>query len=193
MRFFGIDPTKQKRLAILIPMIALALSLFVVLPMWQRYGDEVQSVEKLERDLRERKAAVVLMMATPSPREVSAVEDVPAEQPQFLEQIRGLATAAHCRLMGFEALPPRTVDPDSPIRAVRARLILEARYSDIRVLVDRLKGASRLFAITDVDITIPPAVSSPMANQETNSGMLSAVVEVERYVIPATQKVATGP
>ena len=188
MRFFGVDLASQGRLALMIPLVALVLSLFVVYPTWQRYSEEAKSVEKLEHEKLELKATITQLSITPPSSVAAAEEDAPSEQPQFLEQIRRMSAASNCRLVGFEALPAGVINATSPIRPMRARVTLEASYQDIRQCIEKILSASRLYTITDMDVAL--AASATPANL---GGNLRTIIEVERYITPVRKNDTIRP
>lgn len=187
----GLPPHIQQRLAVLVPIIALLLSVFVVYPGWNRWRDLKDQIaeqqEKLER-LRNTPIPVVS-------NRVPAVPDTPSEPPEFLASIREIAHQSNCRLVGFDlTLPPAPAtgekelalggnpDPNNPdagkpekpklVKPVRAKIEIEADYPRIRTFVQNITRANRLYAVAGVEVTPGGA-----------EGMQRAIVEIERYVL----------
>lgn len=180
MSVIGIRPEVQQRLAVLVPLVALGLSLFVVYPAWGHYGELNQSIQQRRNELKELKAAPPI---TPGPL-AAAADDVPSEPPQFLGDIRRMAADAHCRLIGFDLSPPGQNASSGPVRALRARIEMEAEFVQVRDFLFRLNHTDRLFVVTDL------ALTTSLANNPAIpvTGPLHATIEIERYVAPPAPK-----
>src|SRR5689334_13812928 len=57
MRFFALPPEIQARVAVVIPLVALCLSLFVVYPAWGRYNGLRAQIAQQERELSDLRTA----------------------------------------------------------------------------------------------------------------------------------------
>ena len=181
MGFFAVKPEIQQRLAIFVPLIALALSLFVVYPAWGRYGALNQQIARQRDDLEKLKAEpppVAPGLVAPT------ADDVPSEPPEFLGEIRSLAAEANCHLAGFDLSPSDKSVAVGAVRAVRAKIDLEANYVQIRDFLFRLNHAGRLLAVTD--LTLISADTGPRGTAP--SGPLHATLNIERYVAPPAAK-----
>ncbi len=181
MSTLTISPENQNRLAIAVPIVAMLLSLFVVYPTWMRYNDLVAVVATQRKSLDD-------LRATPLP-DVGAVPPadagLPSEPPKFLGQLRVVAQMARCRVIGFD-LGASGKQDSGPVRAVRARVDLEGRYTEIRDFLFRLAGAPRLYVVTDCAVSVPAnaAQSAVSALLNRPPGTLHATIEIERYVTP---------
>ena len=181
MGFFAVRPEIQQRLAILVPLVALALSLFVVYPTWGNYNDLKAQIARQRTELSDLKKMTI---AAPGPVAPTA-NDVPSEPPAFLGEIRILAHESNCRLVGFDLAPEGKAADSGPVRAVRARLDLEANYVQIRDFLFRLKHVGRLLVVTDLEMMTTANTGNKNAPP---SGPLHATLNVERYVTPPAAK-----
>lgn len=185
----ALPPHIQQRLALLVPLIALAVSLFVVYPGWNNWRD-------LKQQAAEKRARLETLRNTPIPLPATkqpAVADTPSEPPEFLASIRSIAEQSGCKVVGFDlTLPPAPAtgekevalggnpDPNQKkeepklVRPVRAKIEVEANYRCIRGFVRNIMRAPRLYAIASLDIT---------TSTESRTGLLKATVEIERYVV----------
>ena len=178
MRILSVSPEIQQRLAVVVPIVALLLSLFVVYPAWGRYT-------ALRAQIRTRQNELDTLRATPLP-EVGTVPPTadyhPSEPPQFLGQVGALADEAGCRIVGVDASPLAKQQVGS-VRAVRARIDLEGRYSQIRDFIFRLARAPRLFVVTDLALTGTVPTATPGAGlPPPPTHRVRASVEIERYI-----------
>jgi hypothetical protein len=173
----------QQRLAIFVPLIALGLSLFVVYPAWRHFGKLGQDIEGQRRELRALKEAPVITRSSVAP----AADDLPAESPEFLRQIREMAEEANCHLT-VDLSPPDQTPDTGPIRAVRAKIELDTQYVRVRDFLYRLNHAPRLYVVTDLTLATTTATNS----SQPSIGVLHATIEIERYVISPAAK-ATAP
>jgi hypothetical protein len=180
MSLLTIKPENQQRLAVLVPIVALVLSLFVVYPALGRY-------RALQATIQTERNELTTLRATPIPQigpVVPTAEDSPSEPPQFLGQIRTLAAAAGCRLSGFEVSPTEK-KAHSPLRAVRSRVELDGQFYQVRNFLTQLGGAPRLYVVTDFSLTNQQSTSGQTA-KSSQTGPLRASIEIERYVAAAT-------
>jgi hypothetical protein len=181
MRFFTISPEIQQRLAIAVPIVALLLSLFVVYPTWGRYTALQSTALTQRKELDALRATPIPDMGAVPPAET----DLPSEPPQFLGQMRLLTDMSGCRVIGFDV--GSTANQESgPVRAVRARVDLEARYPQIRDFLYRLSRAPRLYVITDCTVASDMKDGQQAVNGQPGKtpGALRATIEIERYVTP---------
>jgi len=182
MRFFNLSPENQHRLAMLVPVIALTLSLFVVYPGWGQYRDLNAKVGTQLAELAALKAAPIPRLGPIAP----TADDLPSEAPQFLGQISVLASAARCRIVGFEAVPPEKPKEgaSTAIRPVHAHIDLESSFQQLRDFISLLAQAPRLYVVTDVKLTAEK--ESPTARAQGSiapGGGLHTTLEIERYVV----------
>ncbi len=182
MRFFNTRPSDQQRIAILVPIIALGLSLFVVYPKWNEYKVLIPQVEKQQQDLNSLKNAGL-------PADVpanTALPALPSEPPEFMGEVNQIAAAAHCAVNGFDLKPATATVEVGPIQAVNAQIIVIARYADIRRFVTLLSGAPRMLVITNLAV----APATRVKDDGLASDTLQATVDIERYVtaLPDTKK-----
>src|SRR5580658_10040726 len=126
MRFFNTRPSDQQRIAVLVPIVALALSIFVVYPKWQDYQALLPKVDQQRKDLLALRAAAL----PPDAPGIPALPSVPSEPPEFLGDASYIAAAANCRVTGFDLKPPTGAVDAGPVQAVKADIIVDARYAD---------------------------------------------------------------
>jgi hypothetical protein len=174
MRFFNTSPADQQRIAILVPIVALALSIFAVYPKWQDYQAMLPKVEQQRQALSALRAAAPL----PDIPGIASEPALPSEPPEFLGQINEIAAAAHCRVAGFDLTPSTGAVNTVPVQAVRAQITLVARYADVRKFVAQVVHAPRVFAVSD--LTVAPVVRTKSDKYAADA--LQASVEIERYV-----------
>jgi Tfp pilus assembly protein PilO len=180
MRFFNTRPSDQQRIAILVPIIALALSLFVVYPKWQEYRELIPKLEQQRKDLAALRAA-------PLPSQlpgIAAVAALPSEPPEFMGQVNYLAAAANCKVTGFDLKPPTGTVDAGPVQAIKSQIMLVARYADIRAFVSQVARSPRLLALSDLNVA--PVIRAK--NDGFPADALQATVEIERYVMPPEKK-----
>ena len=182
MQFFNTSPEVQQRIAVLVPLVALSLSIFVVYPNWQSYQELKRTIEKQQKELDVLKATPV---PPPSPITL-AVPALASEPPQFLGQVSAIAAETHCYVSGFDLTPISGGKEGDPIQTVRAKITMEAQYAEVRNFVSRLARAPRLLVITDMSLT--SVASSAAVGRTTASGSLQAAVEIERYLLVPEQK-----
>jgi hypothetical protein len=180
MPLLTIKPENQQRLAVFVPIIALILSLFVVYPAVGRYQALQKTIQTEQKELDTLRATPIPPVGTVAP---TAAES-PSEPPQFLGQIRILASETDCRVSGFDVSAAGSKDT-TPLRAVRSRVELEGRFYQIRNFLTQLGRAPRLYVVTDFSLTGKTSVGPQSANSSP-SNLLRASIEIERYVAPAT-------
>jgi len=190
----NLPPHIQQRLAVLIPIVALALSLFVVYPGWKSYRELVNQAQDKRAKLETLRNTPIPLAATREP----AVPATPSEPPEFLASIREIAHQSGCEVVGFDlTLPPAPAtgekelalggnpDPlkqeqekqkEKPklVKPVRAKIEVEAPYPRIRSFVWNISRARRLYAVAGLEVT-SAGVTVP--------GRVRAIVEIERYVL----------
>jgi hypothetical protein len=178
----SLSPVMQQRIAVLVPIIALVLSLFVVYPAWGRYGDKRAAITKKQGEL-------TTLINTPLPPDTTATptaDDLPTEPPQIYGEITSVARAAQCDIVGYD-LSTKTgsaeADKESPVKALRGKVEIEASYPQIRAFLFELARAQRLFVVTDMVITTNRS-TNPQAPAASSNGPLHATIEIERYVAP---------
>jgi len=195
----SLSPQVQQRIAVVVPVIALGLSLFVVYPGWNRWRELVAEADQKRVRLANLRGTPIPLAATQQP----AAEDTPAEPPKFLADIQTIAADSGCAVVGFDlTLPPAPVSgeeemaqggnkkPDEPkapqlVKPVRAKIEVEADYPHIRQFVHQIIAAPRLYAIASLEVKD--------ANRRIPE-LLAATVEIERYVLnPDAPPPAPGP
>jgi hypothetical protein len=174
-------------LAFGVPIAALLISLFIVYPAWGRYGEQQDRITHLQAELSALKAAPV----PPPVRTQPAADDTPAESSQFLGQMNRAAAGAQCALISLDAASVASSkagsakDP-SEVRAVRARIVVEGPFRQIRSLLWELQHGTRLFVVTDLSLAHSASGSNKQAGQATETdGRVRATIGLERYVAPA--------
>jgi len=179
MQPLTISPENQQRLAIAVPIVALLLSLFVVYPTWGRYTTLLETVKKDQSELAELRATPIPDVGKVPP----AVPDVPSEAPVFLGDIRILSSLSHCHLVNFENGRLYKKDEGS-VRAIRARIDIDARYNEIRSFLLNLSNAPRLYVVTECTVASKIKAGQPGATTTTyeDPSVLRATIEIERYV-----------
>jgi Tfp pilus assembly protein PilO len=184
LRLITISPENQQRLAVLVPLVALALSLFVVYPAWGRYSDLQSKIEQQQQELNTLKSTPV-----PEPGPVRpAAEAQPTEPPQFLAQIAFMAAVAHARIIGFDLVPAEGARESGTVRAVRAKIDLEGQYYQMREFLAQLARADRLYVVADMNLT-----PSGGAKQAAPGGSVHATFTIERYVTPRASQSGAAP
>ncbi|MCW3097138.1 MAG: Pilus assembly protein PilO [Chthonomonadaceae bacterium] len=180
MPLLTIKPENQQRLAVLVPIIALILSLFVVYPAQGRYRDLQKTIQTERKELETLRATPIPTVGPVAP----TAEESPSEPPAFLGQIRMLAAETGCRVSGFDVSAAGSKDT-APLRVVRARVELEGQFYQIRNFLTQLGRAPRLYVVTDFSLTGKTPVGPQSANSSP-SNLLHASIEIERYVASAT-------
>jgi hypothetical protein len=172
-----IQPDWQRRIAVVVPIVALALSLFVVYPQWKRYSALQVQIAKKQTELDALKASPL-----PEPGPVRpAVDQRPSEPPLFLEQVTAVATASGCKLIGFEVVEQGKARAASGlVQPVRSKIDVEGSYLQIRQFLWQLARADRVYVVTELLVENPaPSVQAAVR------GPLRATVTIERYVAQA--------
>ena len=188
MRLTTISPENQQRIAVVVPIVALVLSLFVVYPAWGRYGELNGKIGKQRAELNTLRNSPI-----PAPGPIKPTADYqPSEPPQFFGMISALAQQAGCRVVGYDIISSTDkTKAEGPIRALRAKVEIEAEYPQIRAFLTRLSEAPRLFVVTD--LSIMRSTGSARASQGVPTGPLKAAIEIERYVAPPATAPAPPP
>jgi hypothetical protein len=174
MRFFNTRPSDQQRIAVLVPIVALALSIFVVYPKWNDYQALLPKVEQQRKELSALRAAAL----PPNAPGIGTMPALPSEPPEFMGEVNDLAAAANCRVTGFDLKPSTVAVNAAPMQAVRADITLVARYADVRRFVARVARTPRVFAVSN--LTVAPAVRTK--DDHLAADALQATVEIERFV-----------
>lgn len=181
MKIFTNNTANQQRIAVLVPVIALALSVFVVYPAWGRYQELQDTVEQKRTALNELKAAPL-----PQPGAIApSADDLPTEPPQFLGMVSRFAMEANCEVVGIDMTSTNKLKSEGPISPVKARIDLEGSYGQIRNFLVLLGQAPRMLAITNVVISnknVETTNSRP--NVPPPVGRIHASFEIERYIAP---------
>jgi Tfp pilus assembly protein PilO len=180
MRFFNTSPADQQRIAVVVPIVALAVSMFAVYPKWQDYQALGPRVEQQRKKLSELRAAAL----PPDIPGIAALPALPSEPPEFMGEINDIATAANCHVTGFDLKPPAGAVDTGPMQAVKAQVMLVGRYSDLRTFITLVSHAIRVFAVSD--LSIAPVVRAK--DDHLPADALQATIEIERYVAPAETK-----
>ncbi len=191
-----IDTVVMQRAAVAVPIVAVLISVLVVYPAWGRYS-------RLRADVEQKEAQLKSVLSRPVPVRRSVVptaDPKPDEPPRFLEEMRAVARASRCTMVGFDLTPKdasrpkaaseeaKTPDPNKPpeiVRTVRAKVEVEAGYPAVRAFVAAVLSAPRLYAITSLELSRSQLVAGATCR---------AAVEIERYIVDpvALAKVAAA-
>ena len=181
-----LSPEAQQRIAVIVPILALVLSLFVDYPAWGRYSALRTKIGQQEAELRTLKATPLPPVETGRP----AVDAAPEEPPQFLAHVGAIATASNVRIAGFDLVSAKDAQQEiGEVRAVRAKVDVEGTYEQIRLFLLQLGQTDRLYVVADLDLR----ASTAGANRVVASGLLRATVTVERYVTSPARTAAKSP
>src|SRR5579872_6427624 len=118
MRLTTVSPETQQRIAVFVPVAALAISLFVVYPAWQHYNILAKQIEQNRDRLQSLKANP----PSPTGAVLPAADDLPSEPPRFFGTVQSLAASSGCRLVDFNVVPPEANKEQRSVRPVRARI-----------------------------------------------------------------------
>ncbi len=198
-----LSPAAQQRIAILVPIVALVVSVFVVYPSYLHNRELQDEIAKKSERLNNLLQTPMPLAATVQP----AAADTPSEPPEFLASIRELAAESRCELVGFDlTLPPAppsgekelalggnkpegaTKSEDtSPVRPVRAKIAVKSDYDGVRQLLRGIILAPRLYAVTACEVM-------PAGDPGVPDHYVRATIEIERYVLknPEDAKVIAG-
>ncbi|MBM3493629.1 MAG: hypothetical protein FJX72_04800 [Armatimonadetes bacterium] len=183
-----LSPQVQQRLAVFVPVVALAVSVFVVYPGFLRLRETQAEIANRRERLTNLRATPVPLLAAIQP----AAKDTPSEPPEFLAGVRAMAADSRCELVGFDlTLPPAPVSGEkelaqggnkpeekkeapSPVRPVRAKIEVRSDYDGIRSFIRAVTLAPRLYAIAGCEVK---------ETSDLNAPPLQATVEIERYVL----------
>ncbi len=199
-----ISPAAQQRIAVVVPLVALIVSVFVVYPSFVRNREMRDEIERKTERLNNLLQTPIPLAATIQP----AAPDTPSEPPEFLASIQAMAAASRCELVGFDlTLPPappsgekelalggnkpegakEKQEPPSPVRPVRAKIEVKSDYDGVRQLLRSIILAPRLYAVAACEV-------QQLADQRVSGSLVRATIEIERYVLkdPADAKVVTG-
>lgn len=178
MRFFSTSPEVQQRLAVLVPLVALALSLFIVYPAWGNYEQLVQ-----ERD--RRRAELDTLRNTPLPRRspiLLTAPDEPREAPEFLAMVRALVRFSGAELKSLQVVESGAgQEATGPVRPVRARVQIVGSYPQIRSFLYRVGRAPRLMVVASLELKSEAGTSERAGYVRVP---ILASIEIERYVVP---------
>ena len=179
MQYISIKSRTQLWLVIGMPVLALALSLFVIFPLWGGYRKQAEQVKK-------QRAALNALQTAPLPPPnpvVSAAIDVPSEPNDFVSTLTSMAVANGCEIAGLEMTRTAEEKAESLVRPVRAKLTLSASYSGLRAFLDQLRRAGRLYVVTELSLDTGPSQSTA----SLPGRRLNAILTIERYVTPPTE------
>jgi hypothetical protein len=172
----SLSPRTQQALAVGMPMAAIALSLLIIYPTWNRYADFRGEVATY----RERLDA---LRSAPLPSRdpvLPAADAVESEPSHFMGVITAAAAASGCDLVRLDVIPMTEKATDPPlVRPVRARVNLLGHYPRLRAFLLHLQGSSRLYTVTELTLN-----STETAKEEIASPRLNAILTIERYVTP---------
>lgn len=187
----NLPPRVQQYLAVLVPVIALVISVFVVYPGWKNWRAVEAQIVANEQKLQTLKETPVPVVAA----KVAAAENTPSEAPEFLASVREVAAQAGCSVVGFDLTQPPAPatgekemalggNPDpakqalerqrkSPVKPVRGKIEVEASYQRIRQFIQGIMGANRLYAVVGIEVS----------GAKEYPGLVRATIEIERYVV----------
>ena len=182
-RFFNMTPEIQQRVAIVVPIIALLLSVFVVWPGWTAYQEQAAKVEAQRTEYND---LVKLPLPKPSPK-IATVVLTPSEPPKSVGELSKIAEAAGCKVTGFDlgtVVSAKAAAEEAKqgglVRPKRSRLNLVAHYQQIREFLAQLQHSPRVFVVTELNLTVQTII--PGSPLKPEPGTLEANVEIERYV-----------
>jgi hypothetical protein len=184
MNHSTLSPELQQRLAIVVPIVALLISLFVVYPAWGRYTTLQARIEKQKKELAAQQKDLTALRARLSQeaqKGAATVEDQPAELPEFMQKIRDMARRAHC---GIEDLTvPRPPKPDAGVvQVLEAHVELEGSYPQIRDFLSRLNRGPRLSVVANFSLV--GSVPQTQPGKPAAAHRLRAAIDIERFVAP---------
>ncbi len=189
MQAFRMNPEIQQRLAVVVPLLALGLSLFVVYPGWGRYGQLKDKITAQRKELADLKAA-----EPPQPGPVQpTANDQPSEPSEFLGLITQLASQTQCTISGLDASSVEKAKDASVVRNIRARVEVQGRYPNVRQFLSMISHSPRLLVVTDVTVASLTSVGNPGLPQAAQSGLVRATIEIERYIAPSKPPTAPQP
>lgn len=171
-----ISPENKQRLAVLVPLLALCISVFQVYPAWGRYGALKNEVHTKSIELERLKAAPV-----PEPgRLMPAAPALPTEPPQFLAHVNAMAREAGVQVAGFDLVGQAADKAEAvgTVKAVRAKIDLEGSYPAIRAFLAQVAATDRMYVVTDMDVTTSRSTTAAVAVR----GPIRATLTIERYV-----------
>lgn len=168
-----LNPTTYQALAVGMPLAAIALSLFIVMPTWARYRTVQAQVKKNLQDLDALNKAP---LPTPDAT-LTAAPDVESEPADFLKEITALVRSTGCEITGLDVAQAGAVS--GPVRAVRSKVTVTGYFGRLRGLFWRLYRAPRLYSVAEVSITGGGAAQTP---EELGAQPLTANFTLERYV-----------
>jgi hypothetical protein len=176
MALGSISPVTQQRLAVLVPLVALGISLFAVYPAWGRYRDLQAAVGREEMALETLKANPV---PPPGPILPAAVQSA-KEPPAFHGLVTRLADESGCVMAGYSVAPAESKS-EQLARPLRATIELDCRYPQLRSFLYRASQAERVLTVTEVKVSTQTSQSGPVITY----GPLKATVGLERYLTTA--------
>ena len=186
MQAFRMNPEIQQRLAVVVPLLALGLSLFVVYPGWGRHGVLKDKITAQRKELADLKAA-----APPQPGTVQPTANDQASEPsEFLGLITQMASQTQCMVSGLDASTVEKAKDTSVIHNIRARVEVQGRYPGVRQFISMISHSPRLLVVTDVTLASLTSVANPGLPQAAQSGLVRATIEVERYIAPSNPPTA---
>lgn len=177
MRFFYLNPEAQQRVAVVVPLLALAISMFLVYPAWGRYRNLQEKVDKQHKELKQLTEAA---LPTPGPIQ-PAGPDQASEPAEFLGLMTRLTMQANCEFLGLENTAVEKRKDNTAVRPVRAKVDIQGRYPAVRKFLSELSRAPRLLVVSDIMLS---AVTQATSKTGAPTGLVRATIEVERYVAP---------
>jgi hypothetical protein len=178
-----LNPTAFQALAVGLPGAAVLLSLFIVLPTWNRYTALREEVEKKRQELLQLQNAVL----PPEDPVLPAAAAVEAEPADFLRQLTDLARSSACVIEDMSVVAPGE-GAVGVVRPVRVRVTVSGHFGRVRALLWRIYRAPRLFAVADLSITTSGETSGELAARP-----LKAAFVLERYLAPPDHALASRP
>ncbi len=176
-------------LAAAIPLAALALTMGVVYPTWKHLNATRGTIARQRADLATLRSA-------PEPQReqgVPAADDTPDEPARFMGDLRLLAAASGCEIVGINTTAAGVIDkPEEVVHPRRVTVEVKGTYQNLRSLLARLTQAPRTSVVTDLKVDSPPANATGAAGPAAAAAdrRLTAMMTIERFVTPPA---AAGP
>lgn len=171
----------QKALAVLLPLVALLLGIFLVYPAYTGLETQQAALRSAQSELAKLRAESVVA----EDRIIPAVVADEEEPNLFVGELRTIARASGCEFRQVTMLTPGS--RSSEVQARRARLTVRGTYAGVRRLLANLKLYRRLLAVTDLT-----ASEEPGRQVLDRSAIVRAEMTIERYVAMPGSSVTPG-
>lgn len=171
-----LSPATYQALALGMPLAAIALSLFIVIPTLLRYRSLQAEVARKRGELQALRSAPL----PPQDATLTAAADVEAEPADFLNGFTTLVRSSGCEVTGMDVADGSS---SGPVRALRTKVTVTGYFGRLRSLFWRLYRARRLYAVADLNLT---GSSGNRPQGELGAQPLTASFTLERYVTSET-------